>query len=264
MAYENPLHIVRGSMQYLWDADGRRYLDAYNNVPHVGHCHPRVVQAGQAQMAILNTNTRYLHELIHEYAARLGASLPGALKVCYFVNSGSEANELALRLARAHTRRRDVVVLEHAYHGNTTTMIDVSPYKHSGPGGEGAPSWVHVAPLPDLYRGAYRRDDPAASRSYVRSVERLIEQAQARGTPIGAYLAESWPSVGGQMSLPADYLRGVYAAVRSAGGLCIADEVQTSWDDWATISGDLNITAWCRISWCWESRSAMAIPSLQS
>ncbi len=159
VAYENPLHIVRGSMQYLWDADGRRYLDAYNNVPHVGHCHPHVVQAGQAQMAILNTNTRYLHELVHQYAARLGATLPGALKVCYFVNSGSEANELALRLARAHTGRRDLIVLEHAYHGNTTTMIDVSPYKHAGRGGEGAPPWVHVAPLPDLYRGIHRRDD---------------------------------------------------------------------------------------------------------
>jgi len=109
VSYSNPLHIVRGSMQYLWDADGRRFLDAYNNVPHVGHCHPRVVQAGQTQMAILNTNTRYLHELAHRYAARLGATLPGALKVCYFVNSGSEANELALRLARAHTHKRDLI-----------------------------------------------------------------------------------------------------------------------------------------------------------
>jgi 4-aminobutyrate aminotransferase-like enzyme len=135
---------------------------------------------------------------------------------------------LALRLARAHTRWRDVVVLEHAYHGNTTTMIDVSPYKHAGPGGEGAPPWVHVAPLPDLYRGAFRRDDPAASRSYVRSVENLIDEARVRGTPVGAFLAESWPSVGGQLSLPDDYLRGVYAAVRSGGGICIADEVQTS------------------------------------
>jgi len=228
VSYENPLHIVRGSMQYLWDADGRKFLDAYNNVPHVGHCHPRVVAAGQQQMALLNTNTRYLHELIHNYATRLGALLPAALKVCYFVNSGSEANELALRLARAHTRRRDLIVLEHAYHGNTTTMIDVSPYKHSGRGGEGAPPWVHVAPLPDLYRGAHRRDDPNAARKYVRGVETLIEQARARAAPVGAFLAESWPSVGGQMSLPADYVRGVYAAVRAAGGVCIADEVQTA------------------------------------
>ncbi len=229
VSYENPLHIVRGSMQYLWDADGRRYLDAYNNVPHVGHCHPHVVQAGQAQMAILNTNTRYLHELIHQYAARLGATLPGALKVCYFVNSGSEANELALRLARAHTGRRDLIVLEHAYHGNTTTMIDVSPYKHAGRGGEGAPPWVHVAPLADLYRGTYRRDDPDAAKQYAQGVERILENLQSRGTRVAAFLSESWPSVAGQMSLPAEYVQRVYQAVRAAGGLCIADEVQTAY-----------------------------------
>jgi 4-aminobutyrate aminotransferase-like enzyme len=229
VSYSNPLHIVRGSMQYLWDADGRRYLDAYNNVPHVGHCHPRAVQAGQAQMAILNTNTRYLHELVHRYAARLGATLPGALKVCYFVNSGSEANELALRLARAHTRRRDLIVLEHAYHGNTTSMIDASPYKHAGRGGEGAPPWVHVAPLPDLYRGAHRRADPDAARQYAEGVGRILGQLRSAGAGAGAFLAESWPSVAGQMSLPADYVRRVYEMVRAEGGLCIADEVQTAY-----------------------------------
>ncbi len=229
VSYDNPLHIVRGSMQYLWDADGRRYLDAYNNVPHVGHCHPHVVQAGQAQMAILNTNTRYLHELVHLYAARLGATLPGALKVCYFVNSGSEANELALRLARAHTGRRDLIVLEHAYHGNTTTMIDVSPYKHAGRGGEGTPPWVHVAPLPDLYRGAHRKDAPDPARQYAQSVERILEHLRSRGTRVAAFLAESWPSVAGQMDLPAEYVQQVYQRVRAEGGLCIADEVQTAY-----------------------------------
>ena len=229
VAYSKPLHIVRGSMQYLWDADGRRYLDAYNNVPHVGHCHPRVVQAGQAQMALLNTNTRYLHELVNGYAERLGATLPGALKVCYFVNSGSEANELALRLARAHTRRRDLIVLEHAYHGNTTTMIDLSPYKHGGPGGEGAPSWVHVAALPDLYRGPFRRDDADAWTKYAGHVERIIEQLRGSGVGLAAFLAESWPSVAGQMDLPAGYVRAVYQMVRAAGGVCIADEVQTAY-----------------------------------
>src|SRR5215510_3759281 len=148
VAYERPLHIVRGSMQYLYDDEGRRYLDAYNNVAHVGHCHPKVVAAGQEQMRLLNTNTRYLSELIVRYAEKLTATLPRSLSLCYFVNSGSEANELALRLARAHTKARDLIVLEHAYHGNTTTLIDISPYKHDGPGGEGAPSWVHKAPLP--------------------------------------------------------------------------------------------------------------------
>jgi 4-aminobutyrate aminotransferase-like enzyme len=180
LSYAHPLHIVRGSMQYLWDADSRRYLDAYNNVPHVGHCHPRVVQAGQAQMAILNTNTRYLHERVLDYAEALGATLPGALKVCYFVNSGSEANELALRLARAHTRSRELIVLEHAYHGNTTTLIDISPYKSDGPGGGGTAPWVHVAPLPDLYRGAFRRADPGAGKKYAAQVARLIEPSPGR------------------------------------------------------------------------------------
>ncbi len=229
IAYGHPLHIVRGSMQYLWDADGRRYIDAYNNVPHVGHCHPRVVQAGQAQMAVLSTNTRYLHELILSYAERLGATLPGALKVCYFVNSGSEANELALRLARAHTGRRDLIVLEHAYHGNTTTLIDISPYKHEGQGGGGSPAWVHVAPLPDLYRGAWRRADVGAGSQYAVHVARIIDGLRASGTGLCGFLAESWPSVGGQMSLPADYVQAVYQMVRAAGGVCIADEVQTGY-----------------------------------
>src|ERR1044072_7210418 len=138
VAYERPLNIVRASMQYLYDEEGRRYLDAYNNVAHVGHCHPQVVAAGQKQMELLNTNTRYLSDLILEYAEKLTATLPDPLNVCYFVNSGSEANELALRLARAHTKARDLIVLEHAYHGNTTTLIDISPYKHDGPGGERA------------------------------------------------------------------------------------------------------------------------------
>ena len=124
VAYRNPVKIVRGEMQYLYDDEGRRYLDAYNNVAHVGHCHPRVVAAGVEQMRTLNTNTRYLHDMILRYAEQLTATLPEPLSVCYFVNSGSEANELALRLARAHTKARDLIVLEHAYHGNTTTLVD--------------------------------------------------------------------------------------------------------------------------------------------
>lgn len=211
IAYENPLHIVRGSMQYLFDADGRRYLDAYNNVAHVGHCHPKVVAAGQRQMELLNTNTRYLSELVLEYASKLTSTLPDPLSVCYFVNSGSEANELAIRLARAHTRARDVIVLDHAYHGNTTTLIDLSPYKHNGPGGEGAPSWVHKVPLP-------------VSASDPKHVSDLVGEMRICG-----FIAESLPSVAGQIVLPAGYLERVYEIVRRAGGVCIADEVQTGY-----------------------------------
>ena len=221
VAYRHPVKIVRGWMQYLYDEAGRRYLDAYNNVPHVGHSHPRVVRAATEQMLVLNTNTRYLHDKLAMYAERLAATLPSPLEVCYFVNSGSEANELALRLARAHTRRRDVVVLDAAYHGNTNTLVDISPYKFNGPGGEGAPPWVHVLPLPDTYRGQYKRDDPRAGEKYA-------EFARYVDNP-GAFIAESAPSVGGQIILPERYLASVYAIVRGAGGVCIADEVQTAY-----------------------------------
>ena len=211
VAYEKPLYIVRGSMQYLYDDEGRRYLDAYNNVAHVGHCHPKVVAAGQRQMERLNTNTRYLSELILEYAEKLTATLPESLSVCFFVNSGSEANELAIRLARAHTKARDMIVLEHAYHGNTTTLIDLSPYKHHGRGGEGAPAWVHTARLP----------------ASVADVQHVIDIVQKLDAPLCGFIAESMPSVAGQIVLPDGYLNQVYDAVRGAGGVCIADEVQT-------------------------------------
>ncbi len=213
IAYDNPLKIVRGSMQYLYDEDGRQYLDAYNNVAHVGHCHPKVVAAGLRQMQTLNTNTRYLHDTIITYAERLTARLPDPLNVCYFVNSGSEANELAIRLARAHTKARDMIVLDHAYHGNTTTAIDLSPYKHDGLGGDGPPPWVHKVPL------------PKATENEVEHVDEIINNT----TTICGFIAESMPSVAGQIVLPQNYLSQVYQAVRNAGGVCIADEVQTGY-----------------------------------
>ncbi len=227
IAYRDPVKLVRGWKQYLYAEDGRRYVDAYNNVPHVGHCHPRVVEAGAAQMRVLNTNTRYLNDRLAEYAERLLATLPPELDVCYFVNSASEANELALRLTRAYTGRRDMIVLDAAYHGNTTSLIDISPYKHAGPGGSGAPEWVHVAPLPDTYRGAFRRNDPDAGAKYAAGVGRIADRVSAERGGVGAFIAETCPSVGGQLVLPDGYLKNVYGHVRAAGGLCIADEVQT-------------------------------------
>lgn len=212
IAYDNPINVVRGSMQYLYDDAGRQYLDAYNNVAHVGHCHPRVVEAGVRQMQALNTNTRYLHDTILNYAELLTATLPDPLNVCYFVNSGSEANELAIRLARAHTNARDMIVLDHAYHGNTTTLIDISPYKHDGPGGNGPPSWVHKVPLPRT----------------AEDVQQVIDVIKTNDK-LCAFIAESMPSVAGQIVLPQGYLNRVYDAVRDAGGVCIADEVQTGY-----------------------------------
>ena len=224
VAYEKPLHIVRGSMQYLYDDHGHKYLDAYNNVAHVGHCHPRVVDAARRQIEILNTNTRYLSELILQYAQALTATLPESLSVCYFVNSGSESNELAIRLARAHSNAREMIVLEHAYHGNTTTLIDLSPYKHLGPGGSGTPAWVHIVPLPDLYRGRYRAGEERAAKLYAQPA---IDLCSAKSGQICGFLSETLPSVPGQIVFPKDYLSIVYGAVREAGGVCIADEVQT-------------------------------------
>jgi len=227
ISYREPLNIVRGWMQHLYDAEGRRYLDAYNNVPHVGHCHPRVVEAAARQMRVLNTNTRYLNRLLAEYAGRLLATLQPSLEVCYVLNSASEANELALRLTRAYTGRRDMIVLDSAYHGNTTSLIDISPYKHDGPGGNHAPGWVHVAALPDLYRGRYKASDPDAGAKYAEFVRGAIRRTVDAGRYVAGFIAETCPSVGGQLLLPPGYLAQVYEYVRAVGGVCIADEVQT-------------------------------------
>ena len=227
ISYREPLKIVRGWKQYLFDEDGRKFLDAYNNVAHVGHNHPRVVAAAQRQLAILNTNTRYLHDNIIRYAEKLTSFFDPSLSVCFFVNSGSEANELALRLGRVYTNQRDMIVLEAAYHGNSNTLIDISPYKHNGPGGRGTPSWVHVVPIPDDYRGAYKRNDPQAGAKYAWHVLEIIEQLKEKGSGLAGFIAESLPSVGGQIVMPPGYLADVYRYVREAGGVCIVDEVQT-------------------------------------
>jgi 4-aminobutyrate aminotransferase-like enzyme/Ser/Thr protein kinase RdoA (MazF antagonist) len=222
ISYRQPLHIVRGWRQFLYDPEWRAYLDGVNNVAHVGHCHPRVVEAIATQSAKLNTNTRYLHELLVEYCERLTATLPDPLRVIYLVCSGSEANELALRLARAHTGRRDVIVLDAAYHGNTNALVDLSPYKYEGPGGHGRPSWVHQAKMPDTYRGPHRGDDAAA-----RYAEYVGAAAQEARGNLAAFFAESALGCGGQIILPSGYLAACYATVREAGGVCVADEVQT-------------------------------------
>jgi 4-aminobutyrate aminotransferase-like enzyme/Ser/Thr protein kinase RdoA (MazF antagonist) len=226
LSYENPLKIVRGWRQYLYDDTGRAYLDAYNNVPLVGHSHPLVVQAVREQSALLNTNTRYLHDNVLLYARRLTEKLPGPLRVCYFVNSGSEANELALRLARARTGCDHTIVLEHAYHGHTTTLIDISPYKFNGPGGSGCKPWVHVAPIPDDYRGIYRRGEPDLGPRYARHVAEIVERLRREEHSAAVFIAESMPSVAGQIIFPPGYLAEVYGHVRGGGGVCIADEVQ--------------------------------------
>jgi 4-aminobutyrate aminotransferase-like enzyme len=238
VSYRTPLHIVRGEGAYLYDADGRAYLDCVNNVAHVGHAHPRVVEAGIAQMRVLNTNTRYLHENVVRYAERLTALLPDHLEVCYFVNSGSEANELALRLARAATGRPDVAAVDVAYHGNTQRLVEVSAYKFNGPGGAGQADDVQVVPLPDPYRGAHRGSGPEVGVAYVAGARGVLESAAEAGRPAGALIAEAIPSTAGQVVPPSGWLAGLFDAARSVGAVPIADEVQVGFgrvgsDTWA-------------------------------
>ena len=225
ISYQNPLHIVRGYKQYLYDSGARRYLDTCNNVPHVGHQHPQVVRTLCEQGAVLNTNTRYLHENVVLYAEELAALFPPELCAVFLVNSGSEANELALRMARYCTEQKDMLVTEVGYHGNTGGTMAVSSYKFAGKGGAGAPAHTHVLPLPDIYRGAYRGAD--AGSKYAAFAEAAIGKIQGTGRNIAGCISESILSCGGQIVPPAGYLAEVYRRVRAAGGLCIADEVQT-------------------------------------
>ncbi len=226
VSYRRPLHILRGYRQFLYDADGQAYLDAVNNVPHVGHCHPRVVRAAQRQMEVLCTNTRYVHETLVNYAGRLARTMPGGLDVCIFVNSGSEANDLALRMAFAHTGMRDVIVLDGAYHGHLSSLIDISPYKFDGPGGRGAPAHVHKVVRPDGYRGPYFGMDVETGSRFAAHVDDAIKALGRGGRKPAAFISESLLGCGGQIEFPRGYLAAVYRHVRSAGAVCIADEVQ--------------------------------------
>ena len=226
IAYRRPLKIVRGRGQYLFSDDGQIYLDGVNNVCHVGHCHPAVVAAGQRQMAVLNTNTRYLHDHIVEYAQRLLATFPDPLNVCFFVCTGSEANELALRLARTVTAREEIIAVAGAYHGNTQGLVDISSYKHDGPGGKGAPGWVRKVVMPDGYRGPYKGNTAAIGTRYARHVETAVADLCAKGPGPAAFICESMLGCGGQLILPAGYLAESFRHVRAGGGVCIVDEVQ--------------------------------------
>lgn len=226
LSYDRPLHIVRGVGTYLYDVMGRTYLDCVNNVAHVGHERREVVEAGQLQMGVLNTNTRYLHRNVLDYAHRLAALFPDPLSVCFFVNSGSEANELALRMARAHTGGYGVVSLEGGYHGHSQNLIDVSHYKHAGSGGAGAPEWVRTAPIPDDYRGVYGREVMDRGTRYAMHVGEAFGSLSSNGHEPAAFIAESILSCGGQIEPPAGYLEEAYRIARSRGAVCIADEVQ--------------------------------------
>ncbi len=225
--YKKPIMIVEGKMQYVWDDTGKRYLDGLGGIVtvSVGHCHPHVVAAANAQNQILqHSTTIYLQPKIAEFAEKLAATMPGDLKVCYFCNSGSEANDLALMMARLSTGNYDMLALRNAYHGGNASGMGVtahSTWKFNVPHSFG----VHHAIAPYPYRGAYGYDDPEAGRKYADDVKNLIDYA----TPgkVAGFIAESIQGVGGFVVFPDGYLKHVYEHVRAAGGVCIADEVQT-------------------------------------
>lgn len=226
ISYKKNLKIVKGALQYLYDDKGNTYIDCVNNVSHVGHCHPTVVKAMQRQIATLNTNTRYLHDNIVEFAKKITTTLPKELSVCYFTNSGSEANDLAIRMSRHYTGQKDVIVLDHAYHGTSTVAIELSPYKFDGKGGFPQPAYIHKAQNPDQYRGEFRYDDKDAGHKYAKDVQRIITKLKNEHKAPAAFICETLLGVGGQIPLPENYLKDAYQYVRAAGGICIADEVQ--------------------------------------
>jgi 4-aminobutyrate aminotransferase-like enzyme/Ser/Thr protein kinase RdoA (MazF antagonist) len=225
LQYKVPVKMVRGAGQYLIDQNGEKYLDTVNNVAHVGHEHYEVVKAGQEQMALLNTNTRYLHENINELAKELLETLPAELSVIHFVNSGSEANELAIRMVKTATGERDIIASEVGYHGNSNMCIDISSYKFDGKGGKGIPKYTQIFPLPDAFRGKYRGQN--TGEDYAKEVKNRIKKIHNKGRGVGALIIEPIISCGGQIELPKGFLSKAYKYVHDVGGLCISDEIQT-------------------------------------
>ena len=228
ISYRKKLKIVRGRGAWLYDHTGRGFLDGVNNICHVGHSHPHVVEALARQAAILNTNTRYLHDTILDYAERLGSYFPKPLSVVYLVCSGSEANELALRMARTVTGRRATITLDWGYHGNTNGLIDVSPYKFNRKGGRGKPDHVEIAELADPYRGRFKGSGENSGIAYAASVAEKVELIREKtGQGPAAFIAEAISGCGGQVFFPDAYLKTAAEHVHKAGGLVIVDEVQT-------------------------------------
>jgi alanine-glyoxylate transaminase/(R)-3-amino-2-methylpropionate-pyruvate transaminase len=225
--YKKPIMIVEGKMQYVWDETGKRYLDGLGGIVtiSVGHCHPHVVAAANKQNEIIqHSTTIYLQPRIAEFAEKLASKMPGDLKVCYFVNSGSEANDLALLMARLYTGNYDMIALRNAYHGGNSSGMSVtahSTWKFNTPHSFG----VHHAVAPYPYRGPFGYDDPDAGRKYADDVKNLIDYASPG--KVAGFIAESIQGVGGFVVFPDGYLKHVYEHVRAAGGVCIADEVQT-------------------------------------
>lgn len=221
--YQDPVQLVRGEGVWLWDADGRRYLDCYNNVPHVGHCHPRVVEAIARQAATLNTHTRYLHEGILDYVERLTATFDRTLDTAIMTCTGSEANDIALRMAQAVTGKTGVIATNHTYHGNTAAVSQLST-RMPPVGGFGG--HVRHVPAPDSYRPLGGAPGDAFAEAFAAEVEKAIASLQQSPHGFSALIIDPFFANEGFPDLPPGFLDKAVAAVRKAGGLVIADEVQ--------------------------------------
>jgi len=223
LSYKEPIHMTRSAFQYMYDEKGNTYLDAYNNIPHVGHSHPSVVQAGQEQIAVLNTNTRYVYPQLAEYAGKLLAKFPSKLCKVYFVNSGSAASDLAIRMAKIHTGNENVMVMEHGYHGHTQASTDISDYKFNHPKGEGKKAHILKTTIPDNYNGIYAGRENAGEL-YANDAIAKVKESSAK---VAAFITEPIVGCGGQVPLAEGYLTKLYPTIRAQGGVCISDEVQT-------------------------------------
>ena len=222
--YDNPVHLVSGEGVWLYDAHGRKYLDCYNNVASLGHCHPQVVDALTSQASRLNTHTRYLHENVVRFAERLGSTLPGDLNVCMFVCTGTEANDLAFRIARTVSGNDGAIVMENAYHGNSMVVTELSTAEYPA---ANRPDYLVAIEPPNPYRGSYRYGDPNLGKKYAALAGDAVEQLSARGSKPAMFLCDGIFDSNGALTAPPDYFKQVYQQIRAAGGLCVADEIQS-------------------------------------
>ncbi|GAA4911646.1 aspartate aminotransferase family protein [Nesterenkonia rhizosphaerae] len=223
--YNEPLHLVSAHGVWLTDISGRRYLDAYNNVPHVGHCHPRIVEALRSQASTLNIHTRYLNEHVVDYSEELLSRFEPSLNRVLLTNSGSEANDLAFRMAAQHTGARGILVTDHSYHGNTTLLAGITTGLRTH---EPLAAHVRAFPVPDLDAAENRdRDEQEILQEALEQVQRAAEELVAAGHGVSAVIMETLFSTEGLPRVPEGFVTGVAETVRSAGGLVIADEVQS-------------------------------------
>lgn len=222
LSYETPIQMSRSAFQFMYDTEGNTILDAYNNIMLVGHCHPKVVEAGQRTLARLNTNTRYIYEELLSYSEKLLAKFPAHLNKVFFVNSGSAASDLAIRMAKTHTKKDKIMVLEHGYHGNTQYGIDISHYKYNHKGGKGKAESIVETPMPKVYNSGFSSESEATAH-YVKIAQKQIKETN---NDIAAFIAEPIVGCGGQVPLAPSYLKAIYPSIRAHGGICISDEVQ--------------------------------------